>query len=218
MIYCFLIFVLVGSFDRHLERSVSAATNAPHTDVLTERPKRTAPVDGGWGIWSDGYCSVSCGLGKKYNYQSCDNPSPRFGGRFCTGLSEEIKSCNLRDCPGEGLSTTEILGAIFGAVIFFTFVVVICKRCWFGPKLPALPPVTYTAEEETDDGIEDDNVSHILSGQESPESEHIIPSDSKLTEISDGPPRYHSMFPTGYVPVLSHNGLLPTYEEASEIS
>ena len=49
-----------------------------------------------------------------------------------------------------------------------------------------------------------------------PEDFHEVPKDSTLTEISDGPPRYHGLFPTGYVPVLSDEGLPPppTYEES----
>ena len=34
--------------------------------------------------------------------------------------------------------------------------------------------------------------------------EHEIPTNTTLTEISNGPPRYHSLFTSGYVPVQSH--------------
>ena len=50
--------------------------------------------------------------------------------------------------------------------------------------------------------------------------DHEIPKDSTLTEISDGPPRYRALFPPGYVPVSTDEGLPPppSYEESQRLS
>ena len=60
-------------------------------------------VDGGYGIWgSFGPCTTSCGVGKQYRRRLCDNPLPLYGGKDCVmlGVDVEMRTCNLRSCPG----------------------------------------------------------------------------------------------------------------------
>nr|XP_023682681.1 semaphorin-5B isoform X1 [Paramormyrops kingsleyae] len=57
--------------------------------------------NGGWTPWSSwGHCSTSCGIGFEVRQRSCNNPSPRHGGRVCVGQSREERLCNEKvSCP-----------------------------------------------------------------------------------------------------------------------
>uniref|UniRef100_A0A1A8J363 Sema domain, seven thrombospondin repeats (Type 1 and type 1-like), transmembrane domain (TM) and short cytoplasmic domain, (Semaphorin) 5B n=1 Tax=Nothobranchius kuhntae TaxID=321403 RepID=A0A1A8J363_NOTKU len=51
--------------------------------------------NGGWTPWSSwGQCSSSCGIGFEVRQRSCNNPSPRHGGRICVGQGREERLCN----------------------------------------------------------------------------------------------------------------------------
>ncbi|XP_051567016.1 semaphorin-5B isoform X4 [Myxocyprinus asiaticus] len=57
--------------------------------------------NGGWTPWSSwGQCSTSCEIGFEVRQRSCNNPSPRHGGRVCVGQSREQRFCNEKvACP-----------------------------------------------------------------------------------------------------------------------
>ncbi|XP_040005117.1 semaphorin-5B isoform X1 [Xiphias gladius] len=57
--------------------------------------------NGGWTPWSSwGQCSTTCGTGFELRQRSCNNPSPRHGGRVCVGLSRDERFCNEGvSCP-----------------------------------------------------------------------------------------------------------------------
>ncbi|KAM8871971.1 semaphorin-5B-like [Synchiropus picturatus] len=57
--------------------------------------------NGGWTPWSSwGQCSSTCGIGFEVRQRSCNNPSPRHGGRVCVGQGREERLCNERKpCP-----------------------------------------------------------------------------------------------------------------------
>ncbi|XP_077468986.1 semaphorin-5B-like isoform X1 [Stigmatopora argus] len=57
--------------------------------------------NGGWTPWSSwGHCSSSCGIGFEVRQRSCNNPSPRYGGRICVGQGQEERLCNEKKrCP-----------------------------------------------------------------------------------------------------------------------
>ncbi|XP_066543517.1 semaphorin-5B [Amia ocellicauda] len=57
--------------------------------------------NGGWTPWSSwAQCSTSCGIGFQVRQRSCNNPSPRHGGRVCVGQSREERFCNENSqCP-----------------------------------------------------------------------------------------------------------------------
>ncbi|VDI21042.1 Hypothetical predicted protein [Mytilus galloprovincialis] len=63
---------------------------------------RDCPVDGGWGLWSNPTCSVTCGNGIQSRNRSCDSPVPSAGGETCNGSSVETSDCSSRDCPVDG--------------------------------------------------------------------------------------------------------------------
>ena len=63
-------------------------------------------VDGGWGPWKLGTCSVTCGKGILVRTRSCNNPSPSNGGTNCVGLSTERLTCSERCCQGTELFFT----------------------------------------------------------------------------------------------------------------
>ncbi|XP_061176515.1 ficolin-3-like [Saccostrea echinata] len=55
-------------------------------------------VHGGWSEWNSwGDCSDTGGLGNRTRKRRCDNPTPRFGGKACSGQSSDSSPCNLPD-------------------------------------------------------------------------------------------------------------------------
>ncbi|XP_023235428.1 A disintegrin and metalloproteinase with thrombospondin motifs 6-like [Centruroides sculpturatus] len=57
-------------------------------------------VDGNWSPWTEwSICSRTCGGGIESSRRYCDNPSPMYGGKFCTGERMRYRSCNILDCP-----------------------------------------------------------------------------------------------------------------------
>ncbi|KAM5145488.1 properdin [Mantella aurantiaca] len=61
-------------------------------------------VDGQWGAWRrDSECSVTCAVGRVQEKRSCDNPPPRYGGRYCEGSDARKGICNTKvACPVDG--------------------------------------------------------------------------------------------------------------------
>ena len=70
-------------------------------------------MNGGWTSWSSwsgfGSCSKLCGAGTKmYNRtRICANPTPKDGGKTCTGLATENsqRKCFIKNCPGIKMHT-----------------------------------------------------------------------------------------------------------------
>ena len=59
-------------------------------------------VDGNWTDWGDwNLCSVTCAGGTQSRSRTCTNPPPRYGGRECSGESEDVQSCNEDPCPSK---------------------------------------------------------------------------------------------------------------------
>ena len=56
------------------------------------------PVYGGWSAWIDHGC---CDSGTRRKSRTCTNPSPKHGGRQCTGSRYLTASCNMGCCPGK---------------------------------------------------------------------------------------------------------------------
>ncbi|CAB4036351.1 astacin-like metalloendopeptidase, partial [Paramuricea clavata] len=57
------------------------------------------PVDGHWGRWSSwSACSSSCGSGKKQRTRKCEDPPSNYGGKSCTGVREQDKTCLYKKC------------------------------------------------------------------------------------------------------------------------
>ncbi|XP_048746179.2 uncharacterized protein LOC125658800 [Ostrea edulis] len=61
------------------------------------------PIDGlwtGWGQWS--VCTETCGGGIQSRSRSCSNPTPQYGGAYCSGFSSNTQVCNTQNCPING--------------------------------------------------------------------------------------------------------------------
>ncbi|XP_062517870.1 coadhesin-like [Corticium candelabrum] len=64
---------------------------------------RQCPLDGGWSSWSAfSPCTKSCGGGIKQTFRQCNNPTPRYDGLYCVGLSQKNCECNKQPCPVDG--------------------------------------------------------------------------------------------------------------------
>ncbi|XP_071137132.1 chondroadherin-like [Mytilus edulis] len=59
------------------------------------------PVDGQWGAWSTGTCSVTCGNGTRYRNRRCDSPPSSNNGQDCIGSSTVYVKCNLGVCQAQ---------------------------------------------------------------------------------------------------------------------
>lgn len=72
------------------------STSSTNTNTNTN----TNAVNGKWGSWgSYGSCSRTCGGGSQKRTRRCNNPSPRNGGRNCSGSSSGSRTCNSGSCP-----------------------------------------------------------------------------------------------------------------------
>ncbi|XP_061184993.1 uncharacterized protein LOC133193009 [Saccostrea echinata] len=61
------------------------------------------PIDGfwaGWGSWAT--CTETCGGGVQSRSRSCSNPTPQYGGAYCSGFSSDTQRCNTHNCPIHG--------------------------------------------------------------------------------------------------------------------
>jgi len=56
-------------------------------------------VNGNWGQWSSWMkCSKDCGNGTKYRTRLCDSPSPKHGGKKCSGEHSQSEMCFIKSC------------------------------------------------------------------------------------------------------------------------
>ncbi|XP_069021838.1 A disintegrin and metalloproteinase with thrombospondin motifs 7 [Embiotoca jacksoni] len=57
-------------------------------------------VNGGWASWSEwSACSRTCGAGVRSAERDCDNPVPKYRGKYCLGERRRYKICNTAQCP-----------------------------------------------------------------------------------------------------------------------
>jgi len=56
-------------------------------------------VPGNWGDWSQwSPCSKKCAGGTRDRFRECNNPAPKFGGKYCEGEGEAMEACNEEAC------------------------------------------------------------------------------------------------------------------------
>ncbi|XP_057396905.1 A disintegrin and metalloproteinase with thrombospondin motifs 12 isoform X4 [Balaenoptera acutorostrata] len=64
--------------------------------TVGKKPER---IPGGWGRWSPwSHCSRTCGAGAQSAERLCNNPEPKFGGKYCTGERKRYRLCNVHPC------------------------------------------------------------------------------------------------------------------------
>ncbi|XP_051784068.1 A disintegrin and metalloproteinase with thrombospondin motifs 12 [Erpetoichthys calabaricus] len=79
--------------------------------------KRSDTVNGKWGEWSSwSHCTRTCGSGIQSAERLCNNPSPQFGGKYCTGERRRYRICNPKDCEEDKPSFREMQCSEFNTV------------------------------------------------------------------------------------------------------
>lgn len=64
--------------------------------------KQPESIPGGWGRWSPwSHCSRTCGAGVQNAERLCNNPEPKYGGKYCTGERKRYRLCNVHPCARE---------------------------------------------------------------------------------------------------------------------
>ncbi|KAM9694241.1 A disintegrin and metalloproteinase with thrombospondin motifs 12 [Trichechus inunguis] len=64
--------------------------------------KKPESIPGGWGRWSPwSHCSRTCGAGIQSAERLCNNPEPKFGGKYCTGERKRYRLCNIHPCRSD---------------------------------------------------------------------------------------------------------------------
>ncbi|ETE62891.1 A disintegrin and metalloproteinase with thrombospondin motifs 7, partial [Ophiophagus hannah] len=70
---------------------------------------RPEPVHGGWAAWSPWTgCSRTCGAGVQNAERPCNNPAPKYGGKYCLGERKRFRVCNAQPCPADKPSFRQI--------------------------------------------------------------------------------------------------------------
>ncbi|KAK1160876.1 A disintegrin and metalloproteinase with thrombospondin motifs 7-like [Acipenser oxyrinchus oxyrinchus] len=63
---------------------------------------RPESINGGWGSWSSwSACTRSCGAGVQNAERQCNNPVPKYGGKYCLGERRRYKLCNTDSCQSD---------------------------------------------------------------------------------------------------------------------
>ncbi|XP_075411874.1 netrin receptor UNC5D isoform X8 [Tenrec ecaudatus] len=80
---------------RHARLSDSGNYTCVAANIVAKRRSLSATVvvyvDGSWDVWSEwSVCSPEC---ERLRIRECTAPSPRNGGKFCEGLSQESENC-----------------------------------------------------------------------------------------------------------------------------
>eukprot|EP00794_Sanderia_malayensis_P015793 gene15793-17386_t len=61
-------------------------------------------TDGFWGQWGSwSRCNKACDRGTKVRHRKCDSPSPKNGGKACSGAKSDTEKCMLKRCRSNGL-------------------------------------------------------------------------------------------------------------------
>lgn len=57
------------------------------------------PRNGGWSGWASwSKCSRNCGVGVQCRTRKCNKPLPAYGGKYCSGPSDDCRVCDLPMC------------------------------------------------------------------------------------------------------------------------
>lgn len=77
--------------------------NGCEGDLFETKPcnvEKCQPVDGNWGAFTPyTTCSKTCDGGEQVRTRQCNDPSPAYGGKKCSGKDREKRRCNTQSCP-----------------------------------------------------------------------------------------------------------------------
>ncbi|NXG37739.1 ATS7 metalloproteinase, partial [Dromaius novaehollandiae] len=80
---------------------------------------RPDAIDGSWGSWSSwSSCSRTCGAGVQNAERQCNNPTPKYGGRYCLGERKRFRICNVKPCPPDKPSFRQIQCSQFNPMLY----------------------------------------------------------------------------------------------------
>ncbi|XP_062439542.1 A disintegrin and metalloproteinase with thrombospondin motifs 7 isoform X1 [Rhea pennata] len=80
---------------------------------------RPDAIDGSWGSWSSwSSCSRTCGAGVQNAERQCNNPTPKYGGRYCLGERKRFRICNIKPCPRNKPSFRQIQCSQFNPMLY----------------------------------------------------------------------------------------------------
>ncbi|XP_075703708.1 A disintegrin and metalloproteinase with thrombospondin motifs 12 [Rhinoderma darwinii] len=81
--------------------------------------KQPDTVNGGWGSWTPWtHCTRTCGAGLQSAERKCNNPEPKFGGKYCTGERKRYRMCKTNPCPKNQPSFRQMQCAEFDTVLY----------------------------------------------------------------------------------------------------
>nr|XP_033789093.1 A disintegrin and metalloproteinase with thrombospondin motifs 12 isoform X2 [Geotrypetes seraphini] len=79
--------------------------------------KHPESINGRWGAWSAWtHCMRTCGAGVQSAERYCNNPEPRFGGKYCTGERKRYRVCEILPCIKETSSFRQMQCSEFDTV------------------------------------------------------------------------------------------------------
>ncbi|GFR05235.1 hemicentin-1 [Trichonephila clavata] len=105
------------------------------------------PVDGKWSEWSGwSACSATCGIGVRSRTRTCNDPDPFYGGKECSGDSEEFEECGDEACD---VMPTQAVGHLIADVQNITSE--IASKMKF--LIPLLTPIYWTTAYEMGDAV-----------------------------------------------------------------
>uniref|UniRef100_A0A669PGQ5 ADAM metallopeptidase with thrombospondin type 1 motif 7 n=1 Tax=Phasianus colchicus TaxID=9054 RepID=A0A669PGQ5_PHACC len=80
---------------------------------------RPDAINGNWGPWSSwAACSRSCGAGVQSAERQCNNPTPKYGGRYCLGERKRFRICNIKPCPPNKPSFRQVQCSQFNPMLY----------------------------------------------------------------------------------------------------
>ncbi|XP_038622928.1 A disintegrin and metalloproteinase with thrombospondin motifs 7 [Tachyglossus aculeatus] len=80
---------------------------------------RPEAIHGSWGAWSSwSVCSRSCGAGVQNAERQCNNPTPKYRGKYCVGERKRFRVCNIKACPSDRLSFRHTQCSQFNAMLY----------------------------------------------------------------------------------------------------
>ncbi|XP_018011351.2 A disintegrin and metalloproteinase with thrombospondin motifs 20, partial [Hyalella azteca] len=69
-------------------------------ECVVKNKQTLKKIQGQWGSWQPwSACSRTCGVGVQRAERYCDDPKPKFGGRYCVGEKVRYRSCVMEPCP-----------------------------------------------------------------------------------------------------------------------